>query len=87
MQSFHEWKLGEMANYNPQLDGQPLKPTTISGAQNQIFELARNIRTTFMLDERFKPYAQYLRECEESLDHAAHVLSNVSVDEPHKFGM
>jgi hypothetical protein len=55
MKSFKEWQIKEV-NYNQNIDGPPLEPATISGAQVQIRQLAFNIRTTFVLDEKFIQY-------------------------------
>lgn len=75
--------------YNPNSDGPPLKPNSISAAQIQIHELARNIRSSFFYDENFKEHEAEIRKATQLLDEAGKLLFNVGDSElrrkPHKF--
>lgn len=71
MKKFKEWT----ETFNQNIDGPPLTPDTIMGAENQLKALARNIRTTFLLDPRFKNNPGIL-EATNLIDKAADVIGN-----------
>lgn len=87
MKSLKEWRANE--NYTASIDGPPLEPHTISGAEYQIRHLARNIRTTFNLDDRWKQYQQQISQATQLLDQAANTIGNIMSGEerntPHKY--
>jgi len=60
--------------YSQHLDGAPLKPKTIVGAEEQIYELAREIRTTFGLDKRWAMYKNQIVRATSMMDDAAKLL-------------
>lgn len=82
MKSFTEWKMNE--SYNPNIDGPPLEPHTLMGARTQIQILARNIRTTFGLDEKWN--SQAIHDATQHLEQAAMALAKLDNRiVPHKF--
>ena len=91
MKRLNDWLLSKNINENVivALDGEPLKPRTISGAERQIRQLALEIRTTFGLDERFKNHPG-IQACSKLLEQAASVLDDGSLsgeerNAPHRF--
>jgi hypothetical protein len=84
MKSFREWQ-----GYTPSIDGPPLEPHTISGAEVQIKQLASHIRTSFNLDDRWTQYHQQIAQAAELLNQAADLLGRVMTSSerntPHKY--
>jgi len=76
--NFANWleNKNESYNYNPSIDGPPLEPHTISGAEVQIRQLATNIRTTFGLDPKWKDYQQQFQQATALLEKAASLLDD-----------
>lgn len=70
--TFYNWL--QEVSYNQSIDGPPLMPKSISGAEVQIRTLASNIRTTFNLDPQWKEYQQQILKATELLDQAADML-------------
>ena len=98
MKNFQEWlktntPLHEYyGTYEPSLDGPPLLPHTISGAEIQIRHLASNIRTTFGIDPRWQDHKQRIHKVMELLDKAAGLLDDGTMNgemrnTPHKYHM
>lgn len=90
MNKFKQWRIeNESYAYTPSIDGPPLEPHTISGAEVQIRQLATNIRTTFNLDERWKQHHQQILQATKMLDEAANMIGNIMSGEerntPHRF--
>jgi hypothetical protein len=90
MKKFKEWQIeNENYSYSQHIDGPPLEPHTISGAEVQIRQLARNIRTTFNLDERWKQHHQQILKATELLDQAANAIGEAMSGEerntPHQY--
>lgn len=89
MKKFNEFLTEAGFPYRASIDGPPLNPHTISGAENQIRELARQIRTTFGIDERWRVHKPQIVQACSILDKAADIIgSNMSDEErmlPHKF--
>lgn len=90
MKKFKQYRIeNENYNYAPSIDGPALEPHTINGAEMQIRQLARNIRTTFNLDERWKPYHAQILQATKLLDEAANTIGNIMSGEerntPHRF--
>ena len=90
MKKYDEWRINEEGYaYNSSVDGPPLEPHTIHGAENQIRTLARNIRTTFGLDPKWQQYKQQILKATQQLDEAANILGEeMSGDErndPHQY--
>ena len=75
--------------YSASIDGPPLKPVSISGAEVQIRELAIQIRTTFGLDEKWNDHKQEILDATQLLDKAADQLGKEmdgdKRNDPHKF--
>ena len=86
MKSFKEW---QDYSYTQSIDGPPLDPHTISGAEVQIKQLARNIRSSFNVDERWKQYQRQISQATEMLEQAADLLGKIMSSEerntPHKY--
>ena len=85
MKNFFEWaaRLNEM-NYDQKLDGPPLMPHHISGAENQIRTLARNLRTTFNLDPEFQAHHEQIFKAAQLLDQAADIIGDTMLgDQAH----
>ena len=90
LSKFKKWRIeNENYNYTPTIDGPPLEPHTISGAEVQIRQLSTNIRTTFNLDPRWNQYRNQIIEATNLLDKAADLIGNVMSGEerntPHRF--
>lgn len=81
--------ISETLSYIPEIDGPPLLPKHIHGAEVQIKNLAGNIRTTFGLDERYAKFKMQINKAADLLDEAANLIGNVMSSEermqPHKF--
>jgi hypothetical protein len=89
MKHFNEWRIEEAGYlYSQSIDGPPLEPTSISGAENQIRTLARNIRTSFNFDPRWKKFQDQILSATKHLDDGANMLGkNMSREErnqPHQ---
>lgn len=80
---------GMSVTYNPSIDGPPLKPSTISGAEMQIKELATQIRTTFGLDPKWADHKDQIVAATKLLDQAADSIGDYmdgdKRNDPHKF--
>lgn len=77
MKKFEDWKvIRENVTFNPNIDGEPLNPKTIAGAEVQIRTLARNIRTSFGLDKSFGNNHQSIHKAAELIDQAANIIGN-----------
>jgi hypothetical protein len=80
---------GMSVPYNPSIDGPPLKPGTISGAEMQIKELATQIRTTFGLDPKWDDHKKQILDATKLLDQAADSIGDYmdgdKRNDPHKF--
>jgi len=80
---------GMSVPYNPSIDGPPLKPGTISGAEMQIKELATQIRTTFGLDPKWADHKKQILDATKLLDQAADSIGDYMDgslrNDPHKF--
>ena len=89
MKSIHQWRYNENYNYTPSIDGQPLNPHTIAATEQQIRYLARHIKSSFQLDDKWKKYEQQISLTTQLLDQAADTIGDVmSAEErntPHKF--
>lgn len=90
MKKFKQYQIeNENYSYTQSIDGPPLEPHTISGAEVQIRQLAKNIRTTFNLDERWKQYHAQILQATRLLDEAANTIGNIMSGEernsPHRF--
>jgi hypothetical protein len=86
--NFYHWL--QEVSYNQSIDGPPLQPHTISGAEVQIRQLASNIRTTFNLDPQWKDHQQQILKATQLLDQAADMLDDGSMggdlrNAPHKY--
>ena len=90
MKHFVEWRIEEGGfPYSERIDGPPLNPHTISGAENQIRALASNIRTTFNLDPRWKKYRDQIlastKHLEEAADALGEKMSGDERNQPHQY--
>lgn len=80
--------LKENYGYDQRIDGPPLTPNTLNSAENQILTLARNIRTTFKLDDRWNDHHFHLDQAIKLLEDAAQIISKIPAEDrniPHKF--
>ncbi len=87
IQSLQQWM---ELNFSQQIDGPALTPKNISGAEIQIRGLARNLRTTFLLDDpNFASHTEQIKEAISLLEKAADVIGrDMSGDvrsQPHKY--
>ena len=73
---FNEWMytLSERLNYDQRVDGPPLHPNTISGAEVQIRYLASEIFTTFCVDPQFQQYREQIMQARSLMEQAADAL-------------
>ena len=90
MKHFNEWRIEEAGYaYSPSIDGPPLEPKSIHGAENQIRTLAANIRTTFNLDPRWARYKDQILAATKHLDEGADALgtgmSREERGQPHQY--
>jgi len=91
MKSYKSWKINEAAYaYTQSIDGPPLHPHTIAGAEVQIRTLAMNIRTTFKLDEKFAQFHEQIMKATTLLEQAADTIgqgdmSGEARNTAHKF--
>lgn len=88
MKTYHQWE--ENLLYRPEIDGPPLNPHTISGAEVQIKQLASNIRTSFGLDPQWQDHKQRIIKAMNLLDQAAGLLDDGTMggkmrNTPHQY--
>jgi len=80
---------GKSVTYSPSIDGPPLKPYTISGAEIQNKELATQIRTTFGLDPKWDDHKKQILDATKLLDQAADSIGDYMDgslrNDPHQF--
>ena len=74
MKTFKEWN--EQVTYQQSIDGPPLDPHTISGAEVQIRTLALHIRSNFIHipNSKWRDYRNQILAASEMLDRAANTI-------------
>ncbi len=81
--------LMEGDQYRQGVDGPPLQPTTIHGAEHQLDQIAQNLEYTFGRDERFAQFKDDIAEAVNYIRKAVSVLGPVEMGElrtaRHKF--
>ncbi len=78
LSTYTNWLKKENSDiYRPEIDGPPLKPKTIAGAEQQIRHLAYEIRGTFGSDPRLQAYKWQIQQATEMLERAASIIGNV----------
>ena len=73
MKTFREYRESNWG-YSQHLDGPPLKPKTIAGAEQQIYKLAEEIRNTFGIDEKWARHKDQIFRATIMMDEAAELL-------------